>query len=213
MSTAPRTLGVIAGMGLLATVAACSGGTDEASDSSATTQGGSSESATNTSDAGGGDTSDEENSGDSGEDGSSDAQSLVTAGKTALDKVGKGTVLGLESENNGSVWEVAVVLSDGSVREVTTSGDGQDVRSGPEDDYTDQDDKAENKQLVQGAKLDYEAAAKKVLDAHAGTITELELDDHDVGVVWEADVHTDGPKYEVKVDAASGEVVEDEADS
>lgn len=205
MNTAPRTLGLVAGMGLLAAVAGCGDGNDTATGSSTSSdESTASDTSTNAPDEDNGNSSDELND---------DAQALVTAGETALDEVGKGTVLAVESEDDGAVWEVEIALSDGSVQEVETSGDGQDVQSGPEAEDTDDDDKAENKELLQGAELDYEDATKKVLGAHDGRITELELDDHRGGVVWEADVHTDGQKYEVKVDASSGEVVEDEADS
>lgn len=205
MNTAPRTLGLVAGMGLLAAVAGCGGGDDTATDSSTSNGSTASDSATNAPDEDGGSASD---------DLDDDAQALVTAGKTALGEVGEGTVLGIESEDDGAVWEIEVALSDGSVQEVETSGDGENVQSGPKAEDTGDDDKAENKELLQGAELDYEDAVKKILGARDGSITELELDDHRDGVVWEADVHTDGQqKYEVKVDASSGEVVENEADS
>ena|SRR5699024_7098648 len=204
MSIAPRTAGIVAGLGLVAAIAGCGDGTDTNTDTSGDNA---ASSPAETSAA----TQQDESSTDEGDDG--DTLALVTAGQTALDEVGEGTVLEIESEEDGARWEVGIAVSDGSVQEVETSADGRDIQSGPESEDTDSDDKAENKELLDGAELDYEEAAKRVLDARSGTITELELDDHQVGVVWEADVHTDGPKYEVKVDAASGEVVENETDS
>jgi len=203
MSIAPRTAGIVAGLGLMAALAGCGDGdgndTDTSGDNGASSPAGTSAP-----------TQDE---GSTGKDEDGDTLALVTAGQTALDEVDEGTVLEVESEEDGTVWEVGVALSDGSVQVVETSADGQDIQSGPDSEDTDSDDKAENKELLDGADLDYEEAAKRVLDARSGTITELELDDHQVGVVWEADVHTDGPKYEVKIDASSGDVVANESDS
>src|SRR5699024_5025006 len=211
MATAPRTLGIVTGMGLLVAVAACGGGSDTTTGPSETNGAASAGMNGAASSEMPADTSSPTSG--SSEGGNSDTQTLVAAGQTALDEAGKGSVLALEAEENGELWEVQIVLSDGSVQEYKISGDGSEVQGKPTPEDTDADDKAENKDLVQGAELDYEKAAKKVLDARSGKITELGLDDHQVGVVWEADVHTGDSKYEVKVNAASGKIVENEADS
>lgn len=146
-----------------------------------------------------------------GNAGSSGNQGMLAAASKALKEVGRGTVTSIDAERNGTVWEVQVVTSRGVEHEVDLSSDGRKVLSGPRFTSDDAEDRAENRREAEGAKLDYRAAAKKVLEARAGTITELNLDDHRGKIVWESDVHEGGTKYEVKVDAADGRVVANKA--
>lgn len=196
MTRAPRILALAVGVGLVTTVAACGGGgSDNATDDSPTNS-----SAAKTSDTAGSEKSD------------GGAGAVVAAGNTVLDKVGNGTVISIDSEKNDTAWEVQVATSNGGEKEAYVSKDGKEITSGPSTKDTDADDKSENKEEVDAAELDFEAAAQKILDARSGKITELNLDDYQNRIVWEADVHHDGTKYEVKIDASSGKVVKNERD-
>lgn len=202
MTSVQRTLGLAAGVGLATVLAACGGGDAASDDSTANSSG-----ASATSSAATGSAASTAASGSN-----SGSQAPVTAGDTMLRKVGGGTVISIDSEKNGSVWEVQVATSNGGEKEAYLSKDGKKIVSGPRDKNVDADDKAENKQEVAGAKLDYKAAARRILGTRSGKITELNLDDYRGGIVWEADVHDNGTKYEVKIDAASGKVVKNERD-
>lgn len=198
MTRAPRIPALAVGVGLATAVAACGGGgSDNATDDSPTN---SSEGAAKTSGTAGS----EQSGGGAG--------ALVAAGNTVLDKVGNGTVISIDSEKNDTAWEVQIATSNGGEKEAYVSKDGKEITSGPSTKDTDADDKSENKEEVDAAELDFEAAAQKILDARSGKITELNLDDYQDRIVWEADVHHDGTKYEVKIDASSGKVVKNERD-
>lgn len=137
---------------------------------------------------------------------------LVTAGDTALAKVSGGTVISIDAERNNTAWEVEIATNDGEEHKVYVSWDGKSIQSGPTAKHEDAEDKAENKHLVDGADLDYKRAAKHISDARKGTITELNLDTERGTVVWEADVHSGGTKYEVTIDASSGKVLKNTPD-
>lgn len=132
---------------------------------------------------------------------------LVNAGKTALGKVPGGTVTSIDAERGGTRWEVEVVTANGIEHKVYVSRDGATALSGPRTDDTDSEDRSENLREVRAAKLDYEAAAAAILAARGGTLTELNLDDHQGTIVWEADVQQSTTRYEVAIDAGSGDVV------
>lgn len=144
--------------------------------------------------------------------GSAGAGRLIAAGTTALNKVGHGTVTSIDAEHGGRIWEVDVVTGGGAEHEVHVSRDGSAVVSGPRTKHEDADDRAENQREVRGAKLGYRAAAKKILAARHGRMTELNLDEERGRVVWESDVHHGGTKYEVTIDAASGKVIKNRPD-
>lgn len=135
---------------------------------------------------------------------------LVAAGQTALKKVGHGTVTSIDLERRGTMWEVDVVVSSGAKYAVHVSSSGLRVLSGPSLEPEDAEDRAENQQMVQAANLDFKAAAAKVLEARSGQITDLSLDDHGGSIVWEADVEHSGVDYEVKIDAVTGKVVQNQ---
>lgn len=207
MTRAPRTLGAVTGAGLAAVLAACGGGGgDGAAGNTASAPNAPASSET---------TSGAVSSSSSGSSaGRSDAgsQGLVNAGETVLQKVGSGTVISVDLEQDDTVWEVQIATSDGSEIAADVSEDGKEIVSGPQDKKVDADDKAENRQEVNGAEIDYKEAARTVLEARSGRITELNLDDYNSGVAWEADVRHNGVKYEVDIDAASGKVLKNERD-
>lgn len=210
MMTIPRTFRALAVSAAVLAVAACGGGNSQGGGSSqgdgSTTKPPASKTAPSTT------TGSSATSSSTAPPRHTGSQSLVTAGTTALNKVGKGTVTSIDAERGGTVWEVQVVTSGGVEHEANVSRDGKKIISGPRIKHTDAEDKAENRQEVRGAKLDYKAAAKKILAARSGKITELNLDDSRGQIVWEADVHHFGTKYEVKINASSGKIIKNKPD-
>ncbi|WP_420368083.1 PepSY domain-containing protein [Curtobacterium sp. L1-20] len=151
-------------------------------------------------------------SGSSADTGSNDA--LLAAAATARKAVDASTVVSVEREQDGSAHEVLVVTADGAEHEVRTNAEGSAVDGSPRTDRTDADDTAENTRFIDAADLDVSDAVAAFEDLHAGTITELGLDDHLGKVVWEGDVRdASGTKHSVRIDAGSGDVVTDEVDS
>jgi uncharacterized membrane protein YkoI len=139
---------------------------------------------------------------------------LRAAVTTARESVGSGTVVSVEQEQNGSAYEVLVVTDDGTEHEVHTDAAGTSVTGTPRTETADADDRAEHERFVAAADLDVSDAADRFADLHAGTITELGLDDHLGTVVWEGDVRDgSGTVHSVRLDAGSGKVVTDRVDT
>ncbi|GAA2656924.1 hypothetical protein GCM10010412_027240 [Nonomuraea recticatena] len=136
------------------------------------------------------------------------AGDLQKAGSAATEAIEGGTIISIEAEDDGRLWEVHVVGSDGVEQQLDVDAESGDVVSGPTAEDDDAGDKARLMALVKGAELSYEEAAEKVATAvPGGKITELSLDRHQGKVVWEADVMgSDGTKQEVRVDAKDGTV-------
>ncbi|ROP64376.1 PepSY domain-containing protein [Curtobacterium sp. PhB115] len=141
-------------------------------------------------------------------------EALLAAVATARKSVGSGTVISVEQEQQGSAFEVLVVTTDGTEHEVHTDADGTSVTGTPQTETADADDRAEHERFTAAADLDVSDAVSAVEDLHAGTITELGLDDHLGKVVWEGDVRdASGTKHSVRIDAGSGDVVTDRVDT
>ncbi|MCC8908371.1 PepSY domain-containing protein [Curtobacterium sp. GD1] len=139
---------------------------------------------------------------------------LRAAVATARDAVGSGTVVSVEQEQNGTAYEVLVVTDDGTEHEVHTNEAGTAVSGSPRTETSDADDRAENERFTAAADLTVDDAVGRFEDLHAGTITELGLDDHLGKVVWEGDVRdASGTKHSVRLDAGTGKVVTDEVDT
>jgi uncharacterized membrane protein YkoI len=139
---------------------------------------------------------------------------LRAAVATARDAVGSGTVISVEQEQNGTAYEVLVVTDDGTEHEVHTNEAGTAVSGSPRTETSDADDRAENERFTAAADLTVDDAVGRFEDLHAGTITELGLDDHLGKVVWEGDVRdAAGTKHSVRLDAGTGKVVTDEVDT
>ncbi|WP_280464004.1 PepSY domain-containing protein [Nocardia carnea] len=134
---------------------------------------------------------------------------LYRAGNTATGAVPGSTLISIETERDGR-WEVQVVTADGTEHEMDISSDGATVTRGPTAKTEDEDDKTEHRDRTQAARLDYRAAADKVLtEVPNGTITELNLDGRNGTTVWEADVlDSSQAKQEVTVDAGSGQILQ-----
>ncbi|MFC4377684.1 PepSY domain-containing protein [Nocardia halotolerans] len=137
-----------------------------------------------------------------------DLGALRTAGRTALAAVQDSTLISIETERDRG-WEVQVVTGDGVEHELEVSGDGNTVVLGPTAKNEDESDRAEHRDRIGAARVDYQAAADTVLEeVPGGTITELNLDGDNGTTVWEADViDSSRVKHEVTIDAESGEVV------
>ncbi|MFK4484754.1 PepSY domain-containing protein [Curtobacterium sp. AB7] len=139
---------------------------------------------------------------------------LLAAVATARGSVGSGTVISVEQEQRGSAYEVLVVTKDGTEHEVHTDAAGTGVTGTPQTETADADDRAEHDRFVAAADLDVSKAVSAFEDLHAGSITELGLDDHLGKVVWEGDVvDGSGTKHSVRIDAGSGNVVTDQVDT
>ena len=143
-------------------------------------------------------------------DGAASLSALVQAGRTALNAVPDSTVTSLDMEGNGAGWEVEVTAADGTEHELQVSADGASVLSGPTSEHDDAVDKARHVSRMKAASVDYEAAANKVLSSVPNrTVVELELDDENGTVVWEAEVReSPDAKYSVLIDAGSGELIQ-----
>jgi uncharacterized membrane protein YkoI len=139
---------------------------------------------------------------------------LLAAVATARGEVGSGTVITVEQEQGASAYEVLVVTKDGTEHEVHTNADGTAVAGTPQTEPADADDRAEHERFVAAADRSVEQAVGALEDLHAGTVTELGLDDHLGEVVWEGDVlDSSGTKHSVRIDAGSGDVVTDRVDT
>lgn len=133
----------------------------------------------------------------------------IQAGRTAQAAVPDSTVTSLDLEQNGKAWEVEVTTPDGTQHEVHVSADGSQILSGPSVEHDDADDMAKNVRRMKAATVNFEAAAGKMLsNVPNGTILELELDEENGAVVWEAEVRdSTGAKSDVHIDAGSGELI------
>ncbi|MBT1673965.1 PepSY domain-containing protein [Curtobacterium flaccumfaciens] len=150
----------------------------------------------------------------SGSASSSSNKALLAAVATARGEVGSGTVISVEQEQGASAYEVLVVTKDGTEHEVHTNADGTSVAGTPQTEAADADDKGEHERFVAAADLSVKQAVDAFQDLHAGTVTELGLDDHVGTVVWEGDVlDSSGTKHSVRIDAGSGDVVTDRVDT
>ncbi|RJL30933.1 PepSY domain-containing protein [Bailinhaonella thermotolerans] len=138
--------------------------------------------------------------------GTAEADNLAViekVGEAALSAVQGGTLTCMEAEEDGKLWEVTVVTGDGTAHEMDVDAETGRVTSGPE---TEDSDKKRNRELVEGAKLDYVGAARKALTQVPGArITELNLDRENKKVVWETElVDEQDQKRELNINAQQG---------
>lgn len=138
-----------------------------------------------------------------------DPHTLLRAGATALAQVPDSALVFIESEtDDAGTWKVQVATADGTEQETKIGVDGITVLVGPTPHNDGDADKANRRDQVQAARLDYQAAVQKALAAVPdGSITQLSLTDRNAAVVWQADVwDTYLVEHQVTIDAASGEV-------
>jgi hypothetical protein len=137
-----------------------------------------------------------------------DPQVLLRAGAAAVARVPDGTLMLIRTQEAGS-WRVLVVTPDGTEQQMDVGGDGMTVLVGPTPRNESDAAKAENRSLVQAARLDYRAAVNKMLTVVPnGSITDLKLANSNGTTAWEADVWDSFiVEHKVTINAASGELI------
>ncbi|MEU4226462.1 PepSY domain-containing protein [Nonomuraea sp. NPDC026600] len=141
----------------------------------------------------------------------SGVKKLEEVGQAALKAVPGSTLVSMETEENGSLWEVRVVDAKGTEHQMDVESGTAKVVSGPSAEDDGSKDKAKDLDRIKAAKLDYRQAADKIATAvPGGRITELNLDSHRDKIVWEVEVvASDGNKQNMTVDAIDGKVTKD----
>jgi uncharacterized membrane protein YkoI len=139
--------------------------------------------------------------------------SAATIATLARREVGDGTVVSVEDESAGTEWDVRVVLSDGTVREVHLADDGT-VVAGPSQEATDAETESANRAQVAAATVGLAAAHRRMLAAVPdGLVTAIALAEYQDRVVWRGDVLVGGVRHDVRIDAVNGSVVLDQPDA
>lgn len=145
--------------------------------------------------------------GDPGQE-SGDMASLEKAIAAAMNAVKGSTVLSVQSENGGQIWEVQLAGSDGTERLLEVDESGK-VVSGPRVKDTGKGEKDRVMGIIKDAELTFKDAVEKVSSAVHGKITHMSLDRYNKNdlLVWDVDVATpDGSWQGAKVDAKTGTV-------
>lgn len=140
---------------------------------------------------------------------------LEDAAATAREQLPGSTVVSIESEANGSRWEVKLVTGDGAEHELDVSSTEGRVIGSPSRKQEDAVDRKEHRNRVSAAKVDYRKAAAKLRGAVPGArITELNIDTEQGITVWEASVLDDaGTKHAVTINAGNGKVLTNAMDA
>jgi hypothetical protein len=122
--------------------------------------------------------------------------------------VPNGKVTLIKSEETGS-WRVLVATPDGANQSMEVDSGGSTLMVGPNPANDSDADKAQTRARLQAARLDYRAAAEKILATIAGaSISELSLGDGNGTTVWQAVVwDTYIVEHKVTIDASSGDVI------
>ncbi|MFJ1544255.1 PepSY domain-containing protein [Streptomyces sp. NPDC088246] len=139
----------------------------------------------------------------------------VTVGDASAAAVGAvpGTITEaeLDMEDGRLVWEVDVYGSDRAWHDVTVdAGNGKVLAKHTSDD----NDGDRDRHASRSARVSLDAAVDVALKAAPGTVTSIDLDDHDdrsgKALRWEVDVHgKDDKRHELNVDAGTGKVTVD----
>jgi hypothetical protein len=137
-----------------------------------------------------------------------DPQTLLRAGAAAVKAVPNSTLTFVRSQESGT-WRILVAAPDGTEQSMDVSFDGVTVMVGPTPKNESDVEKAQNRAVVQAARLDYRAAVDKILaTVRDASITELNLGDSNGTTVWEADVWDYYiAEHKVTINAASGELI------
>ena len=138
---------------------------------------------------------------------------VATIATLAQRQAGRGTVVSVEDEADGTEWDVLVVLEDGTEQELHLAADGT-VLAGPSDDPTDPNEESRNRAQVAAAAVGLAGAHRRMLAAvPGGRVTAIELDEYQQAVVWRGDVLVKGVRHDVRIDAVTGAVVLNAADA
>jgi hypothetical protein len=137
-----------------------------------------------------------------------DPQTLLHAGSVAVAAVPNGKLTLIRSQDTGT-WRVLVSTPDGTNQSMDVSSDGVTLMVGPTPTNESEADKAQNRARVHAARVDYRAAAEKILATIAGaSISELSLGDGNGTTVWQAVAwDTYIVEHQVTIDAVSGDVI------
>lgn len=137
---------------------------------------------------------------------SADEPPAVRAARVAA-TAGRGTPVAVERVGDGPSWEFTVVDAEGREVVVVVAGDPAQVQGGPVVSVDDEDD-AEDRQLVAAARVGLARAVQAALRTQPGARLEAATLDEDDGVVaWEVELSSGA---EVLVDGRTGMVrVED----
>ncbi|MFF3781432.1 PepSY domain-containing protein [Streptomyces sp. NPDC001933] len=123
----------------------------------------------------------------------------------------------LDDEDGGLVWELDVYGSDKVWHDVTVdAGNGKVLAKHTSDDDDDHGDDRD-RHAPRSAAVSLDSAVDAALKANPGTVTSVDLDDHDgrsgKALHWEVDVRgKDGKRHELNVDANTGKVTADRSD-
>ncbi|WP_214327522.1 PepSY domain-containing protein [Nonomuraea sediminis] len=137
-----------------------------------------------------------------------DTASLEKAGAAATDAVQGSTILSVQAENDGKIWEIQLAGPDGTEHVLEVDAAGKAI-SEPRVKDTGSSEKARVVGLVKAAKQTFKDAVEKVSAAvPQGEITHISLDRYnDNALVWDADVMGPGETWHgVKVNAEDGTV-------
>ncbi|MER7543023.1 PepSY domain-containing protein [Spirillospora sp. NPDC127506] len=120
----------------------------------------------------------------------------------------------LDDEHGVTAWEIDVVTDGGDRRDIAVDAGTGEVLANRADDRDDRDgDRDEDPAALRRAKVTAPAAAGAALKAVSGRVTSAEFETWHGKAVWEVDVTgEDGTAYEITVDAATGEVLDREAE-
>ena len=134
---------------------------------------------------------------------------IERVGQAATEAVPGGTIIEMDADDDGKVWDVTVAGEDGTAQAMKIDAETAKVTASPspKPDV----DKAKTQELVAAAKIDYAQAAEKILgEVPGGRLTKLELEtEEDSGkAVWKGEVTDEqGETREVAVDAETGDVM------
>jgi uncharacterized membrane protein YkoI len=120
----------------------------------------------------------------------------------------------LDDEHGVTAWEIDVVTDGGDRRDIAVDAATGEVLANRADDRDDRDgDRDEDPAALRRAKVTAPAAAGAALKAVSGRVTSAEFETWHGKAVWEVDVTgEDGTAYEITVDAATGGVLDREAE-
>ncbi|WP_431897520.1 PepSY domain-containing protein [Nonomuraea sp. bgisy101] len=136
---------------------------------------------------------------------------LGKVGAAAMAAVEGSTILSVQAENDGQLWEVQLAGPDGTERVLEVDSSGK-VVSEPRVKVTGEGEKERVMGIIKDAKVTFQDAVEKVSSAMPeGKIAHLSLDRYsDDTLVWDGDiVSPDGAWQGVKVDAKTGTVTKE----
>ncbi|MGW7410634.1 PepSY domain-containing protein [Streptomyces sp. NPDC054833] len=159
-------------------------------------------------DSGSNDSSDDSGEGKAEATASKAAKVSVQEAIAAALKATSGTVSSAELEQgrSGPVWDVQVLASNGSKRDVTVDATNAKVLGAAADKDDDVDDATEVK-AVKAFKTDARAATDAAPAAQPGTVASVEANDDTAGA-WKVEIQgKDGAEHEMTVNASTGKAV------